>query len=97
MLESFQEILSIARERAGLLFATPIVDGRHLGVPAVASLAHHLLCRYTVPEFLASYRYTSDAAADRKRRWFVEHACGNRCVGTGGKSGFPPGMTKKGA
>ena len=104
VLETFNEILYVARKRAGLPLSAPISDGRHMGVealvnlsrfrgehirrvidwqgtssswrPAVASLAHHLLCRYTVPGFLASSWYASDSAADRKRRWFVEHAGG---------------------
>jgi hypothetical protein len=44
---------------------------------AVSSLAHHLVCRYDVPVFLASSWYsTEDAAADEKRGWFVAHARG---------------------
>jgi hypothetical protein len=43
---------------------------------AVASLAHHLICSYSVPAFLASCWYASDAAEDRKRRWFVAHSRG---------------------
>jgi hypothetical protein len=44
---------------------------------AVASLAHHLVCKYEVPVFLASPWYsTEDAAADRKRGWFIAHARG---------------------
>lgn len=44
--------------------------------PAVASLAHHLICSYSVPAFLASCWYASDVAADRKRRWFVAYSRG---------------------
>jgi len=43
---------------------------------AVASLAHHLICSYRVPAFLASCWYASDVAGDRKRRWFVAHSRG---------------------
>jgi hypothetical protein len=44
---------------------------------AVWSLAHHLVCKYEVPVFLASSWYSSeDAAADKKRGWFVAHARG---------------------
>ena len=44
--------------------------------PAVSSLAHHLICRYKVPFFLASSWYATDPAADRKRGWFVAHSRG---------------------
>ncbi len=44
---------------------------------AVWSLAHHLVCKYEVPVFLASSWFsTEDAAADKKRGWFVAHARG---------------------
>ena len=44
---------------------------------AVWSLAHHLVCKYEVPVFLASSWYSSeDATADKKRGWFVAHARG---------------------
>ena len=44
---------------------------------AVSSLAHHLVCRYEVPVFLASSWYASEReTADRKRGWFVAHARG---------------------
>jgi hypothetical protein len=44
---------------------------------AVSSLAHHLVCKYNVPVFLASSWYsTEDATADDKRGWFVAHARG---------------------
>jgi hypothetical protein len=52
------------------------------GTPAswrvvVSSLAHHLLCRYPVPQFLAASWYaTEDAYAEKKREWFVAHARG---------------------
>jgi len=46
--------------------------------PAVASLAHHLICEYTVPMFLASAWYAADAGGDRKRGWFVAHSRGAR-------------------
>lgn len=46
---------------------------------AVASLAHHLLCRYKVPMFLAACWYsTEDALGDKKREWFVAHGRGAR-------------------
>jgi hypothetical protein len=45
---------------------------------AIASLAHHLICAYTVPMFLASAWYATDAGADRKRGWFVAHSRGAR-------------------
>ena len=45
---------------------------------AVSSLAHHLVCKYEVPVFLASSWYsTEDAAGDKKRGWFVAHARGS--------------------
>jgi hypothetical protein len=44
--------------------------------PAVSSLAHHLICDYKVPVFLASSWHATDAAADRKRGWFVAHSRG---------------------
>jgi len=44
--------------------------------PAVSSLAHHLLCEYKVPLFLGSAWYATDAAADKKRGWFVAHSRG---------------------
>jgi len=45
--------------------------------PAVASLAHHIVCKYEVPAFLASaWHAPGDAGADRKRGWFVAHAGG---------------------
>lgn len=43
--------------------------------PAVSSLAHHLVCKYTIPPFLASSWYTSDPA-DKKRNWVVAHSRG---------------------
>ncbi len=43
---------------------------------AVSWLAHHLVCKYEVPVFLSSSWYSTDAAADKKRGWFVEHARG---------------------
>ena len=44
---------------------------------AVSSLAHHLVCKYEVPVFLAASWYsTEDATPDKKRAWFVEHARG---------------------
>ncbi|NYF78556.1 PcfJ domain-containing protein [Granulicella arctica] len=44
--------------------------------PAVSSLAHHLICDYNVPVFLASCWYETDAVADKKRGWFVAHSRG---------------------
>src|SRR5580698_473560 len=44
--------------------------------PAIASLAHHLICHYNVPAFLASSWYAADAAAGSKRAWFVAHSRG---------------------
>ena len=45
--------------------------------PAVCSLAHHLMCKYNVPLFLAAAWYaTDDAYAEAKRGWFVAHARG---------------------
>jgi hypothetical protein len=58
----------------------PVVEWQ--GTPAswrvvVSSLAHHLLCRYPVPPFLAASWYaTEDAYAGKKREWFVAHARG---------------------
>jgi len=44
---------------------------------AVSSLAHHLICKYEVPVFLASSWYSSEGvAADKKRGWFVAHSRG---------------------
>jgi len=43
---------------------------------AVSSLAHHLVCKYKVPVFLASSWHSTNAAADKKRGWFVAHARG---------------------
>jgi hypothetical protein len=45
--------------------------------PAVSSLAHHLICDYKVPLFLAPCWYSTDLAADRKRGWFVAHSRGS--------------------
>ncbi|MBB5340859.1 PcfJ domain-containing protein [Tunturiibacter gelidoferens] len=42
--------------------------------PAISSLAHHLVCDYEVPEFLASSWW--DSVADKKRSWFVAHSRG---------------------
>jgi hypothetical protein len=44
--------------------------------PAVSSLAHHLICDYKVPVFLASCWHASDAVAEKKRGWFVAHSRG---------------------
>ncbi len=44
--------------------------------PAVSSMAHHLICDYKVPVFLASAWYATDSAADKKRGWFVAHSRG---------------------
>lgn len=46
--------------------------------PAVASLAHHLICDYKVPMFLASCWYARDSGGDTQRGWFVAHARGAR-------------------
>jgi hypothetical protein len=43
---------------------------------AVCSLAHHLICEYKVPAFLASCWYANGSAADRKRGWFLAHSRG---------------------
>jgi hypothetical protein len=42
----------------------------------VASLAHHLTCRYEIPAFMASVWHAVDAAGDKKRSWVVAHARG---------------------
>jgi hypothetical protein len=39
-------------------------------------LAHYLICEYRVPAFLAASWHTTDAAADKKRGWFVAHSRG---------------------
>jgi len=39
-------------------------------------LAHHLICDYRIPAFLASCWHATDAAADQKRQWFVAHSRG---------------------
>jgi len=44
--------------------------------PAVASLAHHLVCDYKVPMFLASSWHAADAYADKKRGWFIAYSRG---------------------
>ena len=44
--------------------------------PAVSSLAYHLICEYRVPAFLAASWHAADAAADKKRGWFVAHSRG---------------------
>jgi hypothetical protein len=45
--------------------------------PTVSSLAHHLVCTYAVPPFLAASWYaTDDEYAEKKREWFVAHARG---------------------
>ncbi len=44
--------------------------------PAVSSLAHHLICKYKVPVFLASSWHATDGAADKKRGWFVAYSRG---------------------
>jgi len=44
--------------------------------PAVSSLAHHLVCKYRAPMFLASCWYATDSAAEKKRGWFVAHSRG---------------------
>jgi hypothetical protein len=43
---------------------------------AVSLLAHHLVCKYEVPVFLASAWYVTGPAADRNRGWFVAHSRG---------------------
>ena len=43
---------------------------------AVSSLAHHLICQYRVPAFLVASWHATDAAADKKRSWFVAHSRG---------------------
>jgi hypothetical protein len=45
---------------------------------AVSSMAHHLICDFKVPVFLASTWYATDSAADRKRGWYVGHSRGAR-------------------
>jgi hypothetical protein len=44
--------------------------------PTVSALAHHLICSYSVPVFLASSWYSTDAPSERKRGWFVAHSRG---------------------
>jgi PcfJ-like protein len=44
--------------------------------PAVSSLAHHLVCKYPVPAFLASSWYATDSTGDTKRGWFIAHSRG---------------------
>ena len=43
---------------------------------AVASLARHLVCQYSVPVFLSSAWYATDANGYKKRGWFVAHSRG---------------------
>lgn len=42
----------------------------------VATLSHHILCKYQIPLFLTSCWYAADPLADKKRTWFIEHARG---------------------
>ena len=45
--------------------------------PIVASLAHHLICRYVLAPFLASAWYAEEGGyAEKKRAWFIAHAHG---------------------
>jgi hypothetical protein len=44
--------------------------------PAVASLAHHLMCSYRVPGFMASVWCACDAEGDKKRGWVTAHSHG---------------------
>ena len=59
--------------------------------PAVSSLAHHLICDYKVPVFLASSWHATDATADKKRGWFVAHSRGASFRSLD----LPIGMTRK--
>jgi hypothetical protein len=43
----------------------------------VCSLAHHLICQYSVPSFLTASWYANDDHAEQKREWFVAHANGS--------------------
>jgi PcfJ-like protein len=43
---------------------------------SVASLAHHLTCRYEIPAFMASVWHAVDAAGDEKRSWVIAHSRG---------------------
>jgi hypothetical protein len=57
----------------------PVIDWagtRSSWRPAVSSLAHHLICKYKIPIFLASCWSAADSAADKKRGWFVAHSRG---------------------
>lgn len=47
---------------------------------AVSSMAHHLVCDYKVPLFVASAWYATDSAADKKRGWFVAHSRGELSI-----------------
>jgi hypothetical protein len=58
---------------------------------AVASLARHLVCEYTVPAFLAGSWYAMDSGADTKRGWFVAHSRGASFRSLG----LPIAMTRK--
>lgn len=43
---------------------------------AVASLARHLTCRYTIPPFMTSVWHAADNHGDTKRGWVIAHAGG---------------------
>lgn len=43
----------------------------------MSALAHHLVCKYEIPRFLASAWYSAEGAdPDKRRSWFVEHGRG---------------------
>jgi hypothetical protein len=70
-------IVNLSRFRTAHI--RPVTDWLGTGSswrPAVASLAHHLICKYGVPAFLTSSWYASDSAADKERDWFVAHSRG---------------------
>jgi hypothetical protein len=43
---------------------------------AIASLVHHLTCRYPIPRFMVSVWYATDAENDKKRAWVATHSRG---------------------
>jgi PcfJ-like protein len=70
-------LVNLARFRASHIRATSDWEGTSSSWrPAISSLAQHLICEYKVPMFLASAWCATDAAADKKRGWFVAHSCG---------------------
>lgn len=43
---------------------------------AIGSLVHHLTCSYSIPRFMVSVWYASDAESDKRRAWVIAHSSG---------------------